>query len=178
MVLALQGVLRGTFHKNPQTTCPWLTLELDGLSLDLPEVHIQLCTLSLTVVNANGEGDGNLLQCSRLENPRDRGAWWAAICEVAQSWTRLSDLAAVAGNANQWHYVTSSSSKTKLCLLQRALDLCFIFADARLCLIHVQPSFLFFQQSFALLARILPARCCIQGEIPHVKVLRGLYLWD
>ena len=31
-----------------------------------------------------GEGDGNPLQCSCLENPRDRGAWWAAICGVAE----------------------------------------------------------------------------------------------
>ena len=36
-----------------------------------------------------GEGNGNPLQCSGLENPRDRGAWWAAICGVAQSQTRL-----------------------------------------------------------------------------------------
>ena len=38
-----------------------------------------------------GEGNGNPLQCSSLENPRDRGAWWADIYGVAQSWTRLSD---------------------------------------------------------------------------------------
>ena len=36
-----------------------------------------------------GEGYGNPLQCSCLENPRDRGAWWAAVYGVAQSWTRL-----------------------------------------------------------------------------------------
>ena len=36
-----------------------------------------------------GEGNGNPLQCSCLENPRDGGAWWAAICGVAQSRTRL-----------------------------------------------------------------------------------------
>ena len=36
-----------------------------------------------------GEGDGNPLQCSCLENPRDGGAWWAAIYGVAQSRTRL-----------------------------------------------------------------------------------------
>ena len=36
-----------------------------------------------------GEGDGNPLQCSCLENPRDRGAWWAAVYGVAQSRTRL-----------------------------------------------------------------------------------------
>ena len=35
------------------------------------------------------EGNGNLLQRSCLENPRDRGAWWAAIYGVAQSWTHL-----------------------------------------------------------------------------------------
>ena len=39
-----------------------------------------------------GEGNGNPLQCSCLENPRDRGAWWAAVYGVAQSWTRLKRL--------------------------------------------------------------------------------------
>ena len=34
-----------------------------------------------------GEGNGNPLQCSCLENPRDRGAWWAAIYGVTQSRT-------------------------------------------------------------------------------------------
>ena len=42
------------------------------------------------------EGNGTPLQYSCLENPRDRGAWWAAIYGVAQSQTRLSDSAAVA----------------------------------------------------------------------------------
>ena len=39
-----------------------------------------------------GEGNGNPLQCSCLENPRDRGAWWAAVYGVAQSQTRLKRL--------------------------------------------------------------------------------------
>ena len=39
-----------------------------------------------------GEGDGNPLQCSYLENPRDGGAGWAAIYGVTQSWTRLKRL--------------------------------------------------------------------------------------
>ena len=39
-----------------------------------------------------GEGNGNLLQCSCLENPRDGGAWWAAVYGVTQSWTRLKRL--------------------------------------------------------------------------------------
>ena len=39
-----------------------------------------------------GEGNGNPLQCSCLENPRDGGAWWAAVYGVAQSWTWLKRL--------------------------------------------------------------------------------------
>ena len=39
-----------------------------------------------------GEGNGNPLQCSCLENPRDWGAWWAAIYGVVQSQTRLKRL--------------------------------------------------------------------------------------
>ena len=39
-----------------------------------------------------GEGNGNPLQCSCLENPRDGGAWWAAVSGVAQSQTRLKRL--------------------------------------------------------------------------------------
>ena len=39
-----------------------------------------------------GEGNGNPLQCSCLENPRDRGAWWAAVYGVAQSRTQLKRL--------------------------------------------------------------------------------------
>ena len=39
-----------------------------------------------------GEGNGNSLQCSCLENPRDGGAWWATIYGIAQSRTRLKQL--------------------------------------------------------------------------------------
>ena len=49
-----------------------------------------------TSLSLIGEGNGNPLQCSCLENPRDGGAWWAAVYGVAQSRTRLSDLAAAA----------------------------------------------------------------------------------
>ena len=38
-----------------------------------------------------GEGNGNPLQYSYLENPMDGGAWWATVHRVAKSWTRLSD---------------------------------------------------------------------------------------
>ena len=39
-----------------------------------------------------GEGNGNPLQCSSLENPRDRGAWWVAVYGVTQSRTQLKQL--------------------------------------------------------------------------------------
>ena len=48
--------------------------------------HTWATSLSLSCI---GEGNGNPLQCSCLENPRYRGAWWAAIYGVAQSRTRL-----------------------------------------------------------------------------------------
>ena len=49
-----------------------------------------------------GEGNGNPLQCSCLENPRDGGVWWAAVYGVAQSQTRLKRLSS-----------SSSSMKTE-----------------------------------------------------------------
>ena len=45
-----------------------------------------------TSLSRIGEGHGNPLQCSCLENPRDGGAWWAALYGAAQSRTRLKRL--------------------------------------------------------------------------------------
>ena len=49
----------------------------------------------------SGEGNGNPLQCSCLENPRDSGAWWAAIYGVAQSRTWLKRLSSSSMERNQ-----------------------------------------------------------------------------
>ena len=43
-------------------------------------------------LSCTGEANRNPLQCSCLENPRDGGAWWAAVYGVAQSWTQLKRL--------------------------------------------------------------------------------------
>ena len=53
-----------------------------------------------------GEGNGNPLQCSCLENPRDAGAWWAAVYGVAQSRTRLKRLSSSSSSS---HSVMSDS---------------------------------------------------------------------
>ena len=61
---------------------PWGRWELD--TTERLHFHFSLlCT---------GEGNGNPLQCSCLENPRDRAAWWAAVYGVTQSRTRLKRL--------------------------------------------------------------------------------------
>ena len=49
-----------------------------------------------------GEGNGNPLQCSCLENPRYGEAWWAAVYGVAQSWIRLKQLSS--SNVTHWLY--------------------------------------------------------------------------
>ena len=59
------------------------------------QIRLRLCVLNcnfLQFYRKTGDGNGNPLQCSCLENPRDRGAWWAAICGVTQSQTRLKRL--------------------------------------------------------------------------------------
>ena len=58
---------------------PWGRYESD--TTERLHVHFSLSHI--------GEENGNTLQCSCLENPRNRGAWWAAIYGVAQSWARL-----------------------------------------------------------------------------------------
>ena len=52
-----------------------------------------------------GEGNGNPLQCSCLENPRDSGAWWTAVYGIAQSQTRLKWLSSssVSDIARWWY---------------------------------------------------------------------------
>ena len=61
---------------------PWGCEELD-MTERLP-FHFSL--------SCAGEGNGSPLQCSCLENPRDGGAWWAAVYGVAQNQTRLKRL--------------------------------------------------------------------------------------
>ena len=65
------------------------TEEPDGLLSMGLQSRTRLKQLSMNA--CIGEGNGNPLQYSCLENPGDRGAWWAAVYGVAQSRTPLSD---------------------------------------------------------------------------------------
>ena len=56
-----------------------------------------------------GEGNGNPLQYSCLENPRDRGAWWAAVYGVAQSRTRLKQLSSSSSNSSYAEYIMQNA---------------------------------------------------------------------
>ena len=58
---------------------------------------------SVTSLSCTGEGNGNPLQCSCLENPRDSGAWWAAVYGVAQSQTRLKRLSSSSSSSSSAH---------------------------------------------------------------------------
>ena len=67
-----------------------------------------------------GEGNGNPLQCSCLENPRNGGAWWAAIYGVTQSQTRLKRLSNLAGREEGSKHVPMQISTTCQVLLSTA----------------------------------------------------------
>ena len=58
-----------------------------------------------------GEGGGDPLQCSCLENPRDRGAWWAAVYGVAQSQTRLKRLSSSSSSLREYSLVPSADRR-------------------------------------------------------------------
>ena len=93
-----------------QVFCPFLSFSSESpimwmlVLLMLPYKSLKLsfcCWLELDTTeqlhfhfafSCIGEGNGNPLQYSCLENPRDSGAWWAAIYGVAQSRTRLKQL--------------------------------------------------------------------------------------
>ena len=70
--------------KIPWTEEPGILQSMGSLRLNTTErLHFHF---SLSCI---GEGNGNPLQCSCLENPRDGGAWWAAVYGVTHSRTRL-----------------------------------------------------------------------------------------
>ena len=113
------GTLRGLRKTFASITHSWENEDFKkyhyGNSFDLMDHHKESNTterlplpFSLSCI---GEGNGNPLQCSCLENPRDRGAWWAAIYGVAQSWTRLKWLSSSSREA--WHAAVHGVAKSR-----------------------------------------------------------------
>ena len=85
-------------------------------SMGLRRVRHDWLTHFHFLLSCIGEGNGNPLQYSCLENPRDGGAWWTAVYGVAQSWTRLKRLS------------SSSSSSYGLKYLNEIIN-CIFFTD-------------------------------------------------
>ena len=84
-----------------------------------------------------GEGNGNPLQCSCLENPRDGGAWWAAVYGVAQSRTRLERLSSSSSSSNSVYmsilislFIPPSSSS---CVHRSILYVCISISTLKIC---------------------------------------------
>ena len=95
--------------KIPWTEEPGGLQSMGSLRVDTTErLHFHF---SLSCI---GEGNGTPLQCSCLENPRDRAAWWAAIHGVTQGRTRLKRLS------------SSSSSKHTVQTLTGSLAACLV----------------------------------------------------
>ena len=63
-----------------------------------------------------GEGNGNPLQCSCLENPRGGGAWWAAVYGVTQSRTRLKRLSSSSSSSRLLWLILQDWQSSPLCL--------------------------------------------------------------
>ena len=89
--LLCYGLLPGKSHgRRSLVGCrPWGLEELD--TTERLYFHFSLSCI--------GEGHGNPLQCSCLENPRDGEAWWAAVYGVAQSWTLLKRLSSCSSSS-------------------------------------------------------------------------------
>ena len=69
-----------------------------------------------------GEGSGNLLQCSCLENPREGEAWWAAVYGVSQSRTRLQRLSSSSRDVGGLQITTCKESDMDLATEQQQRD--------------------------------------------------------
>ena len=103
-----------------------------------------------------GEGNGNPLQCSCVENPRNRGAWWAAVYGVAQSWTQLKRLSS-----------SSSSSHVTRAYLQDSTGSCIFDLECLLCLETIQPA-LFLKHSCCWPSFQSPGPLRSSSQPPHL----------
>ena len=90
--------------KIPWTEEPCRLQSMRSLRVTTEQLHFHFSLLCI------GKGNGNLLQCSCLENPRDGGAWWAAVYGVAQSRTRLKRLSSSSSGSSSSSSMQSGNS--------------------------------------------------------------------
>ena len=90
----------------------WLHIGINSGALKQIDAQVPLPEGWIKLAFSRAEGEGNVtpLQCSCLENPRDGGAWWAAIYGIAQSQTRLKQLSS-----------SSSSSRAEMSVIVKKL---------------------------------------------------------
>ena len=105
----------------PWTEEPGRLQSMGSLESDTTEqLHFHF---SLTCI---GEGNGNPLQCSCLENPRAGGAWWAAIYGVAQSRTRLKRLSSSSSSIPLYGFYFTCYCKNFQAHIQEERLICWI----------------------------------------------------
>ena len=105
---------------------PWAEkpgrLQSNGSSLRVG--HDWATSLSLSCI---GEGNGNPLQCSCLENPRDAGAWWAAVCGVARNRTRLKRLSSSSSRMLRKHALQQNRLNSLSCSVFLLFYSCLLY---------------------------------------------------
>ena len=103
-------LLPGKFHgwRSLKGYSPWGREESD--TTERLHFHFSLSCI--------GEGNGNPLQCSCLENPRDRGAWWASVYGVAQSWTRLTRLSSSSSSRANKFFINGGHQEVALVIFK------------------------------------------------------------
>ena len=72
-----------------------------------------------------GEGNGNLLQCSCLENPMEGGAWWATVHGITKRWTRLSNFTSLQTLSSVYHRNQFLNGSIFNCPFKLALSLIY-----------------------------------------------------
>ena len=88
--IIMQEKAMAPHSSTPAWKIPWM--EDPGGLQSMGSLRVGPDWATFLSLSCTGEGNGNPLHCSCLENPRDGGAWWAAVYGVAQSRTRLKRL--------------------------------------------------------------------------------------
>ena len=129
-IMLISGTCILSFRSNYFVTS-WVWLPLTDSESAEHKLWLSVHGFLLCFNYSNLEGNGSPLQCSCLENPRGDGAWWAVVCGVAQSQTRLKQL--------------SSSSSSIILIITIGSDNCMSLKTVNIglcCIMQIIRSFL------------------------------------